>query len=334
MPKPIAFLIFVIIEIVLLPITIMGTILLFVHFVVDFLFLKIRGKKISLTAYDPMFARWFLHALGKREDEAASPLWYALPGVSPITTWLMMGPTVWAMRITGFTINMYNYPVYSSSNPIDALGHRTRFFDDAMLSYLDQVEQVVILGAGWDTRAYSLAQREGVRVFEVDAAETQAQKRQALKKAKIDSSKVIFAPADFNIESWLDALKKVDFDPDQPTFVLMEGVTLYLETEAVEATLQTVATELAKGSAIAFDYIGKHIIDGDASLFYRLVVPMTKVAGEGWTFGIPTRTPAKEQLAAFLEQNGLTLAKYEPIGKGDKKQRLEGGLALAVNDYD
>jgi hypothetical protein len=38
------------------------------------------------------------------------------------------------------------------------------------------------------------------------------------------------------------------------------------------------------------------------------------------------------QLADFLEQNGLTLAKFEPIGKGDKKQRLDGGLALAVND--
>ena len=112
----------------------------------------------------------------------------------------------------------------------------------------------------------------------------------------------------------------------------MEGVTLYLEAEVAEATLQTVATQLSKGSAIAFDYIGKHIIDGDASLFYRLVVPMTEVVGEGWTFGIPTLTPPEEQLAAFLEQNGLTLTKYEPIGKGDKKQRIEGGLALAVND--
>lgn len=86
----------------------------------------------------------------------------------------MVGPTVLALRLTGFTIHMYDYPVHNSSNLIDALGHRTRFFDDAIFSYLDKVEQIVILGAGWDTRAYSLAQNESIRVFEVDTPETQA----------------------------------------------------------------------------------------------------------------------------------------------------------------
>jgi methyltransferase (TIGR00027 family) len=332
-PKSIAFMIFVVIEIVLLPITIVGSLLLFVNFLVDFLFLKIRGKNISLTAYDPLFARWILDARGKREDKAARQLLYALPGVSPVTVWPMIGPTVWAMRVTGIAIHMYDYPVYNSSNLVDALGHRTRFFDDALLSYLDKVEQVVILGAGWDTRAYSLAQREGVRVFEVDEVKTQTQKWQSLEKTKIDTADVIFAPADFNKESWLDALKRVDFDPDKPTFVLWEGVTYYLEAETVEATLQTVAAQLAKGSVIAFDYPAKHIMEGDASLFYRLMVPMTRMSSEPWTFGgISAESPAKEQLAVYLERNGLTLVGYEPIGKGDKKQRLDGGLALAAND--
>ena len=54
---------------------------------------------------------------------------------------------------------------------------------------------------------------------------------------------------------------------------------------------------------------------------------------EPWIFGgISTEPPAKEQLAAFLEQNGLKLADFEPIGKTDKGKRLLGGLALAVND--
>jgi methyltransferase (TIGR00027 family) len=228
---------------------------------------------------------------------------------------------------------MYDYPVYGSANLLDVLGHRTRFFDDAISGYLDKVEQIVILGAGWDTRACHLAQKEGVQVYEVDAPETQAQKRQALVKAKIDSSRVIFATADFNQESWLDALKRVDFDPEKPTFILWEGVTFYLEAKAVEATLQTVATQLAKGSAIAFDYAGKHIVDGDTvKMLYRFVLPFAQALGEGGTFGIPTEPPAQERLTAFLERNGLTLTKYEPIGKGDEKQRLDGGLVLAVND--
>jgi hypothetical protein len=61
---------------------------------------------------------------------------------------------------------MYDCPVYSSSSLFVAHGHRTTFFDGAMRRYLDAVEQVVILGAGWDTRACGLAWRKGVCVLE------------------------------------------------------------------------------------------------------------------------------------------------------------------------
>jgi methyltransferase (TIGR00027 family) len=270
-----------------------------------------------------------MHELGIRENLAARQLWFALPGVSGPGTGLAFGPTVWAMRITGIAFHLYDFS--SSSSFVDAFGHRTRFFDEAMLRYLDQIEQVVILGAGWDTRAYGLARREGVRVYEIDEVQTQTQKRESLEKAKIDTTHVIFAAADLNQESLLDALKRTDFDPDKPAFILIEGVTYYLEAEAVEAILQTVATGMARGSAIAFDYAGQHIIEGDASRFYRFVVPMSRVIHEQWRFGISTEAPAEERLGAFLAQNGLTLTAYEPIGQGDGKQRLDGGLALAVN---
>lgn len=328
MPKPIALLIFLMIEIVLLPVTTVGGIL----FIVDFL-LKIRGTSFSMTAYDPLFARWMLNALGKRQDEACKQLLYALPGASALTVGMMMGPTLLAMRLTELTIEMYDYPVYSSASLWGALGHRTRFFDDAMRDHLNQVEQVVILGAGWDTRAYSLIKQADVdvHVFEVDTVQTQTQKRKSLVMAKIDSSAVTFTTADFNKESWLSALKRVDFDPAKPTFVLWEGVTYYLDAEAVAATLQTLATQLAKGSAIAFDYAGKHIIEGDTTLIYRLAVASVRMIGEPWIFGISTKAPAKEQLTTFLAQNGLMLAKYEPIGNVDKGQQPHGGLVVAVN---
>ncbi len=64
MPKPIAFLVFLIVEIVLLPITIMGGIL----FAVDFI--KLRVARTSMTAYDPLFAHWLLNEQGKRKDDA------------------------------------------------------------------------------------------------------------------------------------------------------------------------------------------------------------------------------------------------------------------------
>ena len=111
----------------------------------------------------------------------------------------------------------------------------------------------------------------------------------------------------------------------------MEGLTYYLNPEALEATLQTVATQLAKGSAVAFDYVGRHIIESNGPLFYRLLVPMIRLTSYSWVFGISTDSPTEEKLTAFLDENGLKLAEYEPIGNADRKQRLIGGLVLATN---
>ena len=326
MQKSRPYLVFAIIEIILLPVTIVGAILFSVNFI-----LRLREARTSLTAYDPFFARYILHAQGKRRDEANKQLLYALPTVSPLAVNLMLRPTLLAMRTTEITTNMYDYPVYSSSSIWGAFGHRTRFFDDAMREYLDKVDQVVVLGAGWDTRSYSLLKEADVQAFEADAAETQTQKLESLGAANIDTSDVIFAAADFNKESWLDALERVGFDSNKPTFVLWEGVTYYLEAEAVEATLQTVAEQLAPGSAIAFDYPARHIVEGNTSLSYRMTTLAARLVGEPWTFGISTEAPAKEQLAKFLEQNGLRLAEYEPVGDVESG-RPHGGLAVAVNE--
>jgi hypothetical protein len=110
MPKSIAILLFVIIEIILLPITVVGLIIFAIGF-----FSKLGGTNISQTAYDPLFARWFLHVQGKREDEAAKQIWFALPGISRFSFGLAFSPTVWAMGVMGITINMYDYPVHKSS---------------------------------------------------------------------------------------------------------------------------------------------------------------------------------------------------------------------------
>ncbi len=325
MSKSRPLIVFAIIEIILLPFAIVGGVLFSVNFI-----LRLREARTSVTAYDPFFARWILHAQGKRLDEANKQLLYALPTVLPFAVNLMLGPTLLAMRVTGVTTNMYDYPVYSSSSIWGAFGHRTRFFDDAMHEYLDKVDQVVVLGAGWDTRSYNLVKEADAQAFEVDAPETQTQKRESLEATSIDTSDVVFAAADFNKESWLDALQQVGFDPGKPTFVLWEGVTYYLEAEAVEATLQTVAKQLAPGSAIAFDYPAHHIVEGNSSLVYRMTTMAARLVGEPWTFGISTEAPAKEQLAKFLEQNGLRLADYEPVGDAESS-RPHGGLAVAVN---
>jgi methyltransferase (TIGR00027 family) len=325
MSKPLRILVFAIVELVLYPVTMLGGILFVITFV-----LGVRGKGISFTTYDPLIARWLLDVLGDREDAGSRQLIYAVPGMSRVPLWLALGPSLLAMRLTGLRLGLYDYPTHESANIYGILGHRTTFLDAALCRCLDSVEQVVILGAGWDTRAYGPARQEGLRVYEVDRPAMQAAKREALAKAGIDSPRVRYAAVDFNKESWLAALARVGFQPAAPTFVLWEGVTYYLEAQAVQATLRTVATQLGEGSAIAFDYAAEHIVAGDTSAFLRFALWEARMLGGGWRSGLGTNPPARERLSAYLGEQGLRLLAFEPIGQGDREGRVDGGLALAV----
>lgn len=90
------------------------------------------------------------------------------------------------------------------------------FFDKALERRLGGVNQFVILGAGFDTRAFRLPRNARVRSFEVDLPETQAVKRAALKKAGIDAAGVTFEAADFGKEDWLARLARAGFGPGRP----------------------------------------------------------------------------------------------------------------------
>jgi len=124
------------------------------------------------------------------------------------------------------------------------------------------VRQVVILGAGYDTRAARLPYA-GVRWFEVDHPDTQAAKRERL--AELPGYPVgaaTYAPCDFEREDPIERLTAVGLSPREATLVIWEGVVPYLPEAAVRAT----ATRLAKGldprSLVAFDCVGKKIGEG------------------------------------------------------------------------
>ena len=116
------------------------------------------------------------------------------------------------------------------------ISHRTDFFDNAVAATAaadSPIWQFVVLGAGCDTRSYgplpggadlrASAGRdsgEALRCFEVDEPPTQEAKVEALRAGGVDCGHVIFAPTDFNQQSWLESLTEHGFDPDSPTFIL------------------------------------------------------------------------------------------------------------------
>ncbi len=181
---------------------------------------------VSGTAQGPLTARFSEHNFGTRQDEAADRLLRALPGVPRLGLHLAAGPVLLANRLTGYVPKAFRYPFEGDIPPRYEASARISFFDAAVDRYLPDVAQFVILGAGFDTRAYRLPNDTRVRVFEVDTLRTQMVKRETLKKAGIDSSGVTFVPADFEKQDWLAGLTAAGFDPGERTLFLWEGVTM------------------------------------------------------------------------------------------------------------
>jgi methyltransferase (TIGR00027 family) len=144
------------------------------------------------------------------------------------------------------------------------LALRTRVLDGQVRARLaDGVRQVVLLGAGLDTRAARLAS-DGVRFFEVDHPASQADKLARLARLTgYDRAAATYVSCDFEHDDFLDRLAAHRFDHQQPALFVWEGVTYYLPEDAVLATLHRIASGTAPTSTIAFDYVRKRFALGE-----------------------------------------------------------------------
>ena len=181
--------------------------------------------------------------------------------------------------------------------PVAVLAYRTKVFDAALLDALQNgATQVVVLGAGFDSRAYRFQSQLGnVRFMEVDYGPTQAYKKRRLgEMLEVIPPNVSFVPMDFTKDNLLDQLRIAGYSEQQNTFFLWEGVTYYLPESAVKDTLHFVRDHSASGSRIAFDYFGTNnsSLNNPLSLYARW--------GEPVLFGFPNDS-ARE----YVEQEGL-----------------------------
>jgi methyltransferase (TIGR00027 family) len=172
---------------------------------------------------------------------------------------------------------------------------RTRFIDDAVEGALSQgIAQVVILGAGLDTRPYRLAGMEHVNVLEVDLPSVQQDKKKKLQKhfGRLPEH-VTFIPIDFETQSLEAVFTGTAFDPERPVVFVWEGVTQYLSEEAVRRTLAFVGTS-APGSILVFTYVLKSMIErrSDIAGADKMMDVVAKNHA-AWLFGLePSRVPS------------------------------------------
>jgi methyltransferase (TIGR00027 family) len=169
---------------------------------------------------------------------------------------------------------------------------RTRFIDEKLRRAVENgAKQVVILGAGFDTRAYRLGELlQSCRVIEVDTQRTQEYKKQRVHDAMVDvPANLTYASCDFAGDSLREVLRTAGYKADTKTFYIWEGVSMYLPEESVRRMLRMIATESVTGSSLVLDYANRIGIEIGAK-FPQGVAAMATAWGEPWLFGVPGGT--------------------------------------------
>ena len=203
-----------------------------------------------------------------------------------------------------------------------AIVARVRFIDDAVTAMLaDGLRQLVILGAGYDTRAYRLDGLETPTiVFELDDPVTQADKR-----AKLESAvgglpgHVRFVPLDFTTDPLDERLAEAGYDPHQTSLFILEGLVPYLSREAFTAILSVIAQPAAVRRGVVFDYLPPSVVDGtcpweEGKNMFR------EVRSHGERFRLGFENDALERL---LTEKGFTV--LDNINAPDLRRRYFSG---------
>jgi methyltransferase (TIGR00027 family) len=161
------------------------------------------------------------------------------------------------------------------------------------------IEQIVILGAGFDTRAYRLPEAASVPVFEVDHPVTQLAKREAL-RGVVDPlpANVHFVGVDFDHDDLGERLREEGYDENRRTLFVWQGVIVYLTRDGADNTLAFIAKHSAPGSLVVFDTMDCDALSGAGSTGLRF---FTSAMGEKVTFGIGHR-----EIVPYLETRGFT----------------------------
>lgn len=192
---------------------------------------------------------------------------------------------------------------------------RSRRFDSLIERYADRAEQLVVLGAGLDTRAYGSLADKNLIMFELDMTATQHAKRQAVKRAKLNFDHVHYVEVDFADPDWINALVASPYDPAKVTIFLWEGVTLYLSEADVRATLAAIKTHAAAGSVIVLDFYGQRMLDLARK---GAMAKSLEATGETMDFGFDFTADATGVLSSFVTSVGFHLGPHYFLGASHK----------------
>jgi methyltransferase (TIGR00027 family) len=222
------------------------------------------------------------------EAERVSSDPYAQQFVSPLTVQLMrFVDTMGINRLTGIA-GLMNFAMAREQYILDVMERELRA----------GIGQIVVLGAGFDTRAYRLPGARDVPVFEVDHPVTQTAKRDAL-RGVIDPlpPNVRFVGVDFDTDDLGERLREAGYSETTQTLFVWQGVIVYLTRHGADRTLEFIARRSGPGSIVAFDSMDSAALSAPGSRGLRF---FTSAMGESVTFGI-----GRGEIEPYLEARGF-----------------------------
>ncbi len=182
---------------------------------------------------------------------------------------------------------------------------RVKHMDAALLVEVRRgARQVVMLGAGFDTRPYRFADElAGTSVFEVDHPVTAREKKERVRTVLGGlPNHVSYVEVDLTRDDLGERLEAAGYAPTVPAVFVWSGVSVYVTEDTVRAVLGFVGRQ-APGSSIVFDYCWREMIEGDDSFYGAAHLRrLAEQMGEPLVFGIP-----RGHAAEFLSEHGLDL---------------------------
>lgn len=247
---------------------------------------------------------------------------FCLPPVFKAVTRIAAFPT---LRSIVENIIDLRYPGARSSGVA-----RTRLIDDWLTSEAESgLDQIVVLGAGFDSRCLRLRGLATVPIYELDRRSVLDEKRRAYERAGVEFPSNRHAVSiDFLQDTLSEKLLASTFQRATKNVVLWEGVTNYLSEPAVTAVFRTFADISSAGTSVIFTYVHKRVFEAafDTVGLQRLRRRLARW-GEPWTFGFEP-----EQLPGFLADLGYELT--DDVGAAEYRQTYYGPAATQLKGYE
>ena len=215
---------------------------------------------------------------------------------------------------------------------------RTRFIDDLIeKSISDKVEQYVILGAGYDSRAYRLKLPSGLKIFEVDQPEVQEIKHSKLPDEIPNAENITYVSIDFNHQSLKKQLLNAGFDKSKSTIFTLEGVSQYITREALNSTLSELALLTPNSNATFFmSYVNELLREDPKACFglgyskpekaVKLITNGAAKVGEPWISFYSSK-----EIEDLLSQNSFTLIENKTLADLNSKYFTPIGRTIPEN---